>query len=73
MRRGGRISFVEVKAKEDERFGDPLEMVGPEKERRLRWAAEGWLAAHPDLLDLEVALEVVAVRGAEIERLQEAF
>jgi Holliday junction resolvase-like predicted endonuclease len=73
VRRGERISFVEVKAKEDERFGDPLEMVGPEKERRLRQAAEGWLAAHPEALGLEVALEVVGVRGREIERLQEAF
>jgi putative endonuclease len=73
VRRGGRVSFVEVKAKGDGRYGDPLEMVGPEKERRMRWAAEAWLASHPALAGLEVALEVVAVRGTEIERLKEAF
>jgi putative endonuclease len=73
VRRGGRIAFVEVKAKGDGRYGDPLEMVGPEKERRMRWAAEAWLAAHPQLLGLEVGLEVVAVRGSAIERVQEAF
>src|SRR5256885_5899737 len=28
-------------------FVDPVEMVGPEKQRRLRRAAESWLAAHP--------------------------
>jgi len=73
VRRGGRLSFVEVKAKGNGRYGDPLEMVGPEKARRLRWAAEAWLVAHPQLLGLEVGLEVVAVRGSAIERLQEAF
>jgi putative endonuclease len=73
VRRGGRVAFVEVKAKGDGRFGDPLEMVGPEKERRMRWAAEAWLAGHPELAGLEIALEVVAVRGAQLERLKEAF
>jgi putative endonuclease len=73
VRRGGRVAFVEVKAKGDGRFGDPLEMVGPEKERRMRWAAEAWLAGHPELGGLEIALEVVAVRGAQLERLKEAF
>ena len=73
VRRGGRVAFVEVKAKGDGRYGDPLEMVGPEKERRMRWAAEAWLASHPELAGLEVGLEVVAVRGNELERLKEAF
>jgi hypothetical protein len=29
-------------------FGNPLEMVGPEKQRRLRPAAAAWSAAHPE-------------------------
>jgi Holliday junction resolvase-like predicted endonuclease len=36
VRRGRQLVFCEVKAKEDGRFGDPLEMVGPEKQRRAR-------------------------------------
>jgi Holliday junction resolvase-like predicted endonuclease len=49
-------------------YGDPREAVGPEKVRRLRRAAEIWLARNPDLLELEVAFEVVGVRGKRIER-----
>jgi putative endonuclease len=57
-----------VKARTGEGFGDPLEAVGPEKERRLRRAAEAWLARHPELEELEVAFEAVAVRRGRIAR-----
>jgi putative endonuclease len=73
VRRGRKIAFVEVKSKSGERFGDPLEMVGPEKQRRIRRAAEAWLASHPQLSGLEASFEVVAVRGDRLERLREAF
>jgi putative endonuclease len=73
VRRGRRIAFVEVKSKSGERFGDPLEMVTPEKQRRIRRAAEAWLAAHPELAGLEASFEVVAVRGDRLERLRQAF
>ncbi|TMK94224.1 MAG: YraN family protein [Actinobacteria bacterium] len=72
-RRGRRVVFVEVKAKAGPGFGDPVEMVGPEKQRRLRQAAESWLAAHPDLDGLEVSFDVVAERGGRLERLADAF
>ena len=68
LRRGGRVVFCEVKARTSNRFGDPWEAVGPEKERRIRRAAEGFLAGHPELAGLEVAFEVAAVRGGRIER-----
>ena len=73
VRRGRRLAFVEVKSKSGDRFGDPLEMVGPEKQRRIRRAAEAWLAAHPEFTGLEASFEVVAVRGNRLERLREAF
>ena len=73
VRRGRRIAFVEVKSKSGERFGDPFEMVTPEKQRRIRRAAEAWLAAHPELAGLEASFEVVAVRGDRLERLRQAF
>ena len=73
VRRGRRIAFVEVKSKSGERFGDPLEMVGPEKQRRIRRAAEAWLAKHPELAGLEASFEVVAVRGDRLERVRQAF
>ena len=68
LRRGRRLVFCEVKARSGDGYGDPREAVGPEKVRRLRRAAEIWLARHPELLDLEVAFEVVGVRGKRIER-----
>jgi putative endonuclease len=68
LRRGNRLVFCEVKARTGGGFGDPWEAVGPEKERRLRRAAEAFLARHPELAGLEVAFEVAAVRGGRIER-----
>ena len=68
VRRGRRLVFCEVKARSGARFGAPLEAVGPEKARRVRRAAEAWLARRPELAELDVALEVVAVRGRRIER-----
>jgi putative endonuclease len=68
LRRGRRLVFSEVKARSGSGFGAPSEAVGAEKERRLRRAAESWLARRPELATLEVALEVVAVCGRRIER-----
>jgi putative endonuclease len=72
-RRGQRLVFCEVKEKTGPRFGDPFEMVTEEKQRRIRTAAEAWLAAHRDLQDMEVRFDVVAVRPDGVERLTHAF
>ena len=69
VRRGRRLVVCEVKARSGSGYGDPFEAVGPEKERRLRRAAEGWIARHPELQELEVACEVIAVRGRKLDRL----
>jgi putative endonuclease len=68
VRRGGRLVFCEVKMRSGTGFGDPWEAVGAEKERRLRRAAEGFLARNPALVCLDVRFEVAAVRGRRIER-----
>ena len=73
VRRGRRLAFVEVKEKAAAGLGDPLEMVGPAKQRRLRRAAEAWLASNPGLAGLEVSFEVLAVRPDGVERVGEAF
>jgi len=73
VRRGPTLRFVEVKAKGGSRFGDPLEMVTAEKQRRLRRAAEAWLAARPELARLAVGFDVVAVREGRLERVPQAF
>ena len=72
-RRGGTIVFCEVKSKSGPGFGDPLEMVTAEKARRVRHAAEAWLAAHPECDGLEVRFDVAVERGGRLELLTSAF
>ena len=73
VRRGRELVFVEVKAKTGDGYGHPLEMVGAEKRRRLRRAAEAWLAGRPDLEELLVRFDVIAERGGRLERVADAF
>lgn len=73
VRRGRVVRFVEVKEKRQDRFGDPLEMVTPEKQRRIRQAAETWLASHPEVDGLELGFDVVAVRDGRVDRVALAF
>jgi putative endonuclease len=68
VRRGRRLVFCEVKTKSGPAYGSAWEAVGPEKVRRVKRAAEMWLAARPELAELDVVLEVAAVRGRRIER-----
>jgi len=72
-RRGRRLVFCEVKEKLGDRFGDPLEMVDEEKQRRIRWAAESWLARHPEASGLRVSFDVMAVRDGRLHRVAQAF
>jgi putative endonuclease len=62
-----------VKEKRGWSYGDPLEMVTAEKQRRVRRAAEAWLAERPELERLAIGFDVVAVRGTAIERVPDAF
>jgi Holliday junction resolvase-like predicted endonuclease len=48
-------------------------MVTEEKRRHLRRAAEAFLAASPELAELEPSFDVVAFRGGRLERLGQAF
>ena len=73
VRRGRRLAFVEVKAKCRPGRRDPLEMVTAEKQRRLRRAAEAWLASHPKCATLEARFDVVAIREGRVERVVNAF
>jgi putative endonuclease len=73
VRRGGRLVFCEVKAKLGDGYGDPAEMVGTEKQRRLRRAAAAWLGAHPELAVLEIRFDVVAVTPRGVTRVAGDF
>ena len=62
-----------MKEKRGPGFGDPLEMVTAEKQRRIRRAAAAWLAAKPQFSGLHVGFDVVAVRAGRLERVEDAF
>jgi len=62
-----------VKSKQGDAFGDPLEMVTAEKVRRVRRAAEQWLAANPRLALLHIRFDVIAERAGRIEHVPDAF
>jgi putative endonuclease len=72
-RRGRRVVFCEVKSKNGAGRGDPLEMVDAEKQRRLRRAAEAWLANHPEYGAFEARFDVVAFRDRQLEHVADAF
>ena len=71
VRRGNELLFVEVKVKRGDEYGDPLEMVDGRKLRRLRRAAETWLAVRPADRALDVAIEVIALRPNGVERVRD--
>ena len=73
LRRGDTLVFCEVKSKGGSLHGHPAEMVTAEKQRRLRQAAEAWLAGHPEHEQCEVRFDVVSDRGGRAERLADAF
>ena len=74
LRRGRTIVFCEVKAKGGAERGDPLEMVTPEKVRRLRQAAEAWLAANPRARSTaSVRFDVAAERTGRLQVVANAF
>ena len=73
LRRGRTLVFCEVKAKSGAERGDPLEMVTPEKVRRLRQAAETWLALNPAELGCEARFDVAAERNGRFEVVSDAF
>jgi putative endonuclease len=73
LRRGRTIVFCEVKAKSGAERGDPLEMVAPEKVRRLRRSAEAWFAATPDALGCEARFDAAAEREGKLEIVSDAF
>jgi putative endonuclease len=73
VRRGRRLVFCEVKEKRGDRFGEPVEMVDEEKQRRIRRAASGWIAQHAEARGLDVSFDVIAVEKGHLEHLAEAF
>ena len=59
-----------MKARGGPAFGDPLDAVGWEKQRRVRRAAAAWLQSHPEAATLEIGFEVAAITAGRLERFE---
>ena len=70
---GDCLVFAEVKFRSDARKGDPAEAVNSEKQRRIRMAAGQYLLEHPEYGQLSCRFDVVAILGAEIRLIKDAF
>ena len=73
VRRGRVLAFCEVKAKRGAAFGDPVEMVTPEKARRVALAAGLWLEGRPELRGLRIRFDVIVERQGRLEHIGGAF
>jgi putative endonuclease len=58
-RRGNTIHFVEVKTRDAASWETPEDAMTPAKQRALRHAVQGWLAANPT--DLEPQIDLIAI------------
>lgn len=76
MREGDTTVFVEVRYRNDARFGGALASVDGRKQRRIIAAARAWLAQHPDAARRPCRFDVVGIAGGSpyaIEHLSNAF
>ena len=73
MRDGGFIVFVEVRYRQDDRFGGGLASVDRRKCRRIALAARAWLARQPALADAPCRFDIVAASPAGLEWHRAAF
>ena len=75
---GVELVVVEVKTRSSDRFGSPLEAVGPDKQRRLRrlageWLAVRWCEVAGGGRPARVRFDVVAVLGGQVQVVEGAF
>ena len=78
-RKGQTVVFVEVKLRREGGYATTAEAVTPPKQRKLRLAAEAWLAEN-DMEDAECRFDIVEVylartggRVLRISQMEEAF
>jgi len=69
---GDTIVFVEVKARENAAFGQPIEAITPEKVRKITLTAEQYLVSRR-LLGKCVRFDVVEMLGGSLRHVENAF
>ena len=71
-KQGGVVVFVEVKARENTAFGEPIEAITPQKVRKIALTAQQYLV-QKRLLGSDVRFDVVEVLCGEIRHTENAF
>lgn len=70
------LVFIEVKMRNNEKFGDPLTSLTPQKLRNIRRAAEGYLYVNK-LTDIPCRFDVIIIDNtksmSEIKHIENAF
>lgn len=69
---GSTYVFSEVKARRTAQYGPAAAAVGVAKQRRIRQLAVEWLRAHAVHAE-SIRFDVVAITGAELELITDAF
>lgn len=64
--RGGTVYFVEVKYRRSSAFGGGLDYITPRKLQQMHFAAEFWIAAHPNVTT-EYHVAAIELTGAQPE------
>ncbi|PWG79493.1 YraN family protein [Pararcticibacter amylolyticus] len=70
------IIFVEVKTRSSTDFGQPEEFVSPSKQRRLQWAAEGYIyqAQYKGEIRFDIVSVLFDMRGRyTVRHIEDAF
>ena len=70
---GGILSFIEVKYRSSSKHGDPLEAVGPLKQRKIYEAALFYIARKGIRADTQVRFDVVSILKEDITLIKNAF
>jgi putative endonuclease len=71
-RDGDCLVFIEVKNSPAGAFGHPATWIGPDKQEKLRRAAERYLQRYPSP-GLDIRFDVVTITKGEIEHFPNAF
>ena len=61
------VFFTEVKYRKTTKFGEAIEFVDRKKQEQVRFAAESYLAMHPEFKDFTIRLAVAGVSGEDFQ------
>lgn len=71
-KKGNVLAFVEVKARENTKFGMPFEAVNTAKIRNIIAVTKYYLMCHKNI-NMDIRFDVISILRGQIEHIQDAF